>query len=204
MDNLPIKDKTAEFILLSPNCPLFGGFPVYYYTSYNKFAQFQELESLGFSGFAIGFYEDKMELVSTSSMSKSFTPQMIEYLHALTITGEVIFVVDYICIKQLFLNFSANPPKLSSLQSDRKEQPGGTKQPSKEQTIRKEKTGRNELPSQNSKVSTSKKDQPGRTGLPDMKEQPGQKSKPCNVNRRKTSALTRVQQLISKTSISQC
>ena len=50
--------------------------------------QFHELEDLGFSGFSVAFYEDKMELVSTSSMSDSFTPQLIEYLHALTIVGK--------------------------------------------------------------------------------------------------------------------
>lgn len=52
--------------------------------------QFQELEQLGFSGFAVAFYEDKMELVSTCAMTESFTPQMIEYLHALTITGKIL------------------------------------------------------------------------------------------------------------------
>ena len=51
--------------------------------------QFEELENLGYCGFAVAFFEDKMELVSTSSMSDSFHPQLIEYLHALTITGEV-------------------------------------------------------------------------------------------------------------------
>ena len=51
--------------------------------------QFEELESLGYCGFAVAFFEDKMELVSTSSMSDSFNPQLIEYLHALTIAGEV-------------------------------------------------------------------------------------------------------------------
>lgn len=53
--------------------------------------QFEELDDLGFSGFAIAFYEDKMELVTTSALStsESFTPQMIEYLHALIIAGEV-------------------------------------------------------------------------------------------------------------------
>ena len=49
--------------------------------------QFEELENLGYCGFAVAFFEDKMELVSTSSMSDSFHPQLIvnEYLHALTI-----------------------------------------------------------------------------------------------------------------------
>ena len=57
--------------------------------------QFEELENLGCCGFAVAFFEDKMELVSISLMSDSFHPQLIEYLHALTITGEVIVHVLY-------------------------------------------------------------------------------------------------------------
>lgn len=53
--------------------------------------QFSELEELGYNGFAIAFHKGKSQLVGTSSVLKSFTPHVLEYLHAVIVAG-MLFV----------------------------------------------------------------------------------------------------------------
>ena len=50
-------------------------------------SQFDELEELGFVGFSVAFFQEKSQIVGTSSTLQCFTPQLVEYLHALLITG---------------------------------------------------------------------------------------------------------------------
>jgi len=45
------------------------------------------LEELGFVGFSLAFFEEKSQIVGTSSTLHCFTPQLVEYLHAVLITG---------------------------------------------------------------------------------------------------------------------
>ena len=49
--------------------------------------QFDELEELGFIGFSLAFFEEKSQIVGTSSTLQCFTPQLVEYLHPVLITG---------------------------------------------------------------------------------------------------------------------
>lgn len=49
--------------------------------------QYDELEGLGFVGFALAFFEEKSQIVGTSSTLKCFTPEFVEYLHAVIIAG---------------------------------------------------------------------------------------------------------------------
>ena len=49
--------------------------------------QFSELEELGYKGFAIAFHSGKSQLVGTTSVLKSFTPHVLEYLHAVIVAG---------------------------------------------------------------------------------------------------------------------
>lgn len=49
--------------------------------------QFSELEELGYKGFAIGFHGAKSQLVGTSSILQTFTPHLLEYLHAVVVAG---------------------------------------------------------------------------------------------------------------------
>ena len=51
--------------------------------------QFDELEELGFIGFSLPFFEEKSQIVGTSSTLQCFTPQLVEYLHAVLITGRL-------------------------------------------------------------------------------------------------------------------
>ena len=46
-----------------------------------------ELEELGYKGFAIGFHGAKSQLVGTSSILQTFTPHLLEYLHAVVVAG---------------------------------------------------------------------------------------------------------------------
>ena len=50
--------------------------------------QFNDLEELGFVGFAIGFREEKTHIVGTSTTSVCFKPKVIEYLHAMIMASE--------------------------------------------------------------------------------------------------------------------
>ena len=50
--------------------------------------QFDELEELGFIGFSVGFFEEKSQIVGTKNTANCFTPQVVEYLHALMISGK--------------------------------------------------------------------------------------------------------------------
>ena len=49
--------------------------------------QFSELEDLGYKGFAIAFQGAKSQLVGTPSTLKSFSPQLLEYLHAVVVSA---------------------------------------------------------------------------------------------------------------------
>ena len=51
--------------------------------------QFDELEELGFIGFSLAFFEEKSQIVGTSSTLQCFPPQLVEYLHAVLITGRL-------------------------------------------------------------------------------------------------------------------
>ena len=53
-----------------------------------SFPQFNDLEELGYVGFGIGFYEDKTEIVGTSTTKECFTGKIIDYLHAMIIAGK--------------------------------------------------------------------------------------------------------------------
>ena len=48
------------------------------------------MEELGFVGFSIGFYEECSQVVGTSATLKCFTPELVEYLHAVVIAGELV------------------------------------------------------------------------------------------------------------------
>ena len=39
-------------------------------------------------GFAIGFNEENTQVVGTSTTLKCFTPQIVEYLHAMIVAGK--------------------------------------------------------------------------------------------------------------------
>ena len=49
--------------------------------------QFQELEELGYEGFAVAFYKECTELVGTRLTVNCFNPALIEYLHAVIVSG---------------------------------------------------------------------------------------------------------------------
>ncbi len=53
--------------------------------------QFEELDELGYIGFSLAFNENKMELVTTSSVAHSFNPKLVEYLHAVIVSGNLKF-----------------------------------------------------------------------------------------------------------------
>ena len=58
--------------------------------------QFSKLEELGYKEFAIGFHGVKSQLVGTSSILQTYTPHLLEYLHAL-VAGTYIIVKSAIC-----------------------------------------------------------------------------------------------------------
>ena len=49
--------------------------------------QLDEVDDLGFKGFAIGFYEQWSEIVGTSGTKNYFTPPVLEWMHALVTIG---------------------------------------------------------------------------------------------------------------------
>lgn len=56
--------------------------------------QYDELEDLGFRGFAIGFKNEYTQIVGTSEMLKAFSPPLVEYLHAqVIIAGWSLYAV---------------------------------------------------------------------------------------------------------------
>ena len=56
--------------------------------------QFEELEGLGYVGFSLVFLEEKSHIAGTSSVMKCFSPQLIEYLHAVIVAGKfTIFIM---------------------------------------------------------------------------------------------------------------
>ena len=57
---------------------------------YVYFVQFDELEEIGFTGFAVAFLEEKTQIVGTSSVMKCFTPQFVDYIHSVMIAGKYI------------------------------------------------------------------------------------------------------------------
>jgi len=54
--------------------------------NFDFFPQFDELEEMGYIGFSVAFFEEKSQIIGTSSTVHCFTPQVIEYVHALLIT----------------------------------------------------------------------------------------------------------------------
>ena len=52
-----------------------------------SYVQFQELEELGYQGFAVAFYKECTELVGTRMTVNCFNPALIEYLHAIIVSG---------------------------------------------------------------------------------------------------------------------
>ena len=52
------------------------------------------MEELGFVGFSIGFYEEFSQVVGTSGTLKCFTPELVEYLHAVVIAGELKYETE--------------------------------------------------------------------------------------------------------------
>ena len=51
--------------------------------------QFNELEEMGFIGFSVAFFDEQCQIVGTSTAIKCFTPQLLEYLHAVMIAGKL-------------------------------------------------------------------------------------------------------------------
>ena len=52
--------------------------------------QFNELEKLGFSGFAFGFFEEDMHWAGTSdTVECSVDPKFTEYLHAVILSSKL-------------------------------------------------------------------------------------------------------------------
>ena len=49
--------------------------------------QLQELEELGYEGFAVAFYKECTELVGTRLTVNCFNTALIEYLHAVIVSG---------------------------------------------------------------------------------------------------------------------
>ena len=49
--------------------------------------QFHELEGIGFSGFAFGFFRDDVQLVRTKNTLRCFNSTLMEYLHAVIVSG---------------------------------------------------------------------------------------------------------------------
>ena len=56
------------------------------------FFQFDDLNDLGYTGFSIGFYEEKVELVGTNETGTIFDSALIEYLHAKIKSGNLMIV----------------------------------------------------------------------------------------------------------------
>ena len=55
--------------------------------------QFKELEELGFEGFAIAFYKESTQLVCTRQTVNCFNSALIEYLHAIIVSGTELLLV---------------------------------------------------------------------------------------------------------------
>ena len=49
--------------------------------------QFEELERLGFEGFAIGFYKECSDLAGTKQAINCVNAALLEYLHAVIVSG---------------------------------------------------------------------------------------------------------------------
>ena len=52
--------------------------------------QYTQLEELGYSGFAIAFKGEKMQVVSTSTADKCLTPALLDYLRSTIVAGTVL------------------------------------------------------------------------------------------------------------------
>lgn len=65
---------------------------------YNLSIQFAELESLGYSGFAVAFKGGEVEVVSTSSADKCITPTLLDYLRSTIIVGMLASCVYFSCM----------------------------------------------------------------------------------------------------------
>ena len=62
-------------------------------TNSHALLQFDELEGLGYKGFAIGFNEGCSEIVGTSRTQTCFTPPVLEWIHALVTIGTCIIIM---------------------------------------------------------------------------------------------------------------
>ena len=75
----------------------------------NQF-QFDELNDLGYMGFGIAFSGEKVQIAGTTS---SFTPSVVEYLHALVRLGMYDSMDSCYMLYLLWNIFTANPPPLA-------------------------------------------------------------------------------------------
>ena len=57
--------------------------------------QFDELSELGYMGFAIAFHGEKVQIAGTSTTTASFSPSVVEYLHALVRAGKYYRLCTY-------------------------------------------------------------------------------------------------------------
>lgn len=51
--------------------------------------QFDELETLGFTGFAVGFSGRFSQIIGTTTTLKLFTPQFLNYLYGMIVAGRL-------------------------------------------------------------------------------------------------------------------
>ena len=58
--------------------------------SYSVSLQFKQLENLGYSGFAFGFFEEDVHFVSTSSATPCSHPKVIQFLISLITASECV------------------------------------------------------------------------------------------------------------------
>ena len=53
-----------------------------------SFFQYDELDGLGFKGFAVAFYREYAQVIGTSGTVETFTPVVHEYFHGLVTVGK--------------------------------------------------------------------------------------------------------------------
>ena len=53
--------------------------------------QFQDLERIGYSGFALGYFQEDIQLVGTQAAINSISSALLEYLHAVIVAGKEIY-----------------------------------------------------------------------------------------------------------------
>ncbi len=55
--------------------------------------QFKELERIGYSGFAFGFYNMDVQEVHTTDCAACISPEVVDYLRSLIIASKYIVIV---------------------------------------------------------------------------------------------------------------